>query len=570
MTLAKTSNDLSHYWCQELTAELTRLGIDHFFIAPGSRSSPMVSAVVRNGCTQITSSIDERSLAFMALGFGKRSGRAGALIVTSGTAVGNLYPAVIEAYSSGIPMLILTADRPFELRRCGANQTIQQANIFSDHVIESIDLSPPSPEVSMVRSMAIIEQAIYSMYQQKGPVHINVQLREPLESSAIEHFGDVIVRKRRPFLDGDDSKELMELLVSEAQGFGLLVVGELPFGHGQDEILELAHRLKWPVFADITSNIRLYEHPQILSRFELALLNPDFVKMLKFDVVIKFGGRLVSKRFWSWVKQESRSYFLSLVEPPHWIDPTGRFDQAFTRDLKSFLAALTQGLKMQEISKECSSLKKRYRLIDAIIGDHLSRHLDYEGSYAARLINLIKEPSHLFLSSSMPIRDVDQFASPTKIAIAVHANRGASGIDGIISSAIGVSIGDDRPVVLLIGDIAFLHDTNGLMAIKYVDVPMLIVVLNNGCGGIFHQLPIANEKDVLSPYIDTPHQVELAFLCRAHGLDHRVVSDADGFDKAVEDFFVFKRTVVLEVKIHLENNIRSHRKIYDQISSLSL
>ncbi|MCA9508589.1 MAG: 2-succinyl-5-enolpyruvyl-6-hydroxy-3-cyclohexene-1-carboxylic-acid synthase, partial [Myxococcales bacterium] len=291
-------------------------GVDHFFVAPGSRSSPLVSAIAHLDGAKIYSHIDERSLAFMALGYAQCTGMPGVMVVTSGTAVANLMPAVVEAKASLVPMIILSADRPYELRDTGANQTIDQAHLFSGHTIKSYDLAPPSTNVSIKKSQAIFDQALgYAVGVNPGPVQINIQLREPLhnisdaktwyESSGLEH----------KFIQAKFYNPTASSLNSLFGAKNILfVVGEMRQALVQEKIIKLAEQLACPIFADITSNLRLKSHPLIMHHFDLALLNPQFMEELRPDVVIHFGDRVVSKRYWNFVEKSHAVRFIRLHE----------------------------------------------------------------------------------------------------------------------------------------------------------------------------------------------------------------------------------------------------------------
>lgn len=558
-------HNFAHYWCAVMVEGVIRRGIDHFFIAPGSRSTPLVSALARNHKAKIFLGIDERSIGFMALGYSKAAKKPGVIIVTSGTAVANLYPAVTEAFLSHVPMLVLTADRPYELRDCGANQTMFQAGMFGNHVNKSFDMAPPSSVVSLEMSWATFAQSIRaSLRPKKGPVHINLQFREPVAN--LSHPGepawDVCECFEYRDLDaGIESGVHIEKLpdIFSAQK-GLLAVGEMLPKNTLEQILALSEKLSWPIFADVTSNLRLSKHPNIMHHFDLALLNHAFVNDFKPEVVVKLGGRIVSKRFWSWIEKISACKLVSMSDSPERIDHVGRFAHWYVTDEQLVLQDIIQRINTHRPKPWLTSAL--YQSLTRRIENFLETNRNNEAYYSARLVASISEPTNLFLSSSMPIRDIDQFAQPTHVPIDVYANRGASGIDGVTSSAIGVAAATNKPTILLIGDVAFVHDTNGLMLLKTINVPILIVVFNNGGGGIFHFLPIAKEQDVITPYLDTPHQVSIKHVCQAHQIAHNVINDAVNFADAVKRFYQERTTVVLEVMIDRDENVRTHQMMY--------
>jgi 2-succinyl-5-enolpyruvyl-6-hydroxy-3-cyclohexene-1-carboxylate synthase len=558
----------THYWCAVMVDALIKAGVNHFFVAPGSRSTPLVSALAHNQNAKVFIGIDERCLSFMALGYGKAAGKPGVVVVTSGTAVANLYPAVTESFLSEVPMLLLTADRPYELRDCGANQTMFQANIFGNHINKSFDLAPPSPIVSLDVSLATFAQAYRAaMGPKKGPVHINLQFREPVANQP--HPGEPHFDLDASLLPTPESEHvILATRLSQLPKIfscqkGLLVVGEMSPSKVLDHIIALSEKLKWPIYADVTSNLRLSTHKNILHHFDLALLNKEFASLCAVDAVIKFGGRIVSKRFWSWLDQKPNLQLLSMSESPQRIDPSGRFLHLHVPDLATSL----QDIHQKAVAQEAWFDPTMYQSLTRRIDNFLEQNRTNEGYYAARLVASICEPVNLFVSSSMPIRDVDQLAKPTAIPISMYANRGASGIDGVMSSATGVAIANNKPTILLIGDVAFLHDTNGLMLLRQSSVPMLVVVFNNGGGGIFHFLPIAAEPEVITPYLDTPHDVSISSLCQAHTIHHERVVDPISFDDAMKGFIKNRTTRVIEVMIDRAENVRAHQGLYRSLTN---
>lgn len=565
-------NNYAHYFCSVMIERFISVGIDHFFIGPGSRSTPIVSAIVRNSDAKIFLGIDERTVGFMALGYGKGAQKPGVIVVTSGTAAANLYPAICEAYLSSVPILVITADRPFELHDCGANQTMFQAQMFERHINKSFDIPPPSSIVPLKLSMSIIDQAVCETLACKpGPVHINMQLREPLANVAHEHervwcdhrgeennLPPLILPKKSVI----DATSIALLLHDHDQG--LIAVGELLPSDAQDVIGAFSLMTGWPIYADVSSNLRLRHHPNLLTHGDLMLLRAEKFAG-DFDLVVKFGSRIVSKRFWHWIESLSKTTLLSLSEKADRIDHTGSFTHVTVGDLSSFLSSLMSTWPAKKQSKT-TKLFERARHVDRLVDNFLEHGCDNEGYYAARLIMQIPRPTSLFLSSGMPIRDVDQFARPTHSATEVFVNRGVSGIDGIMSTAIGVSIARQQPMVVLLGDIAFLHDTNALMLIAHAPAPMLVVVINNNGGGIFHFLPIAQETDVVSPYLDTPHSVNIKSLCAAHQIHHRHVNNPCEFDEAIAQFFIDDNSMVIEVAIDRATNVRLHKELYERIA----
>jgi 2-succinyl-5-enolpyruvyl-6-hydroxy-3-cyclohexene-1-carboxylate synthase len=528
-------------WCEQLIATFIENGVDHFFIAPGSRSTCLVLALAENKKAHLHLGIDERSVAFMALGYGKKHQKPGVVITTSGTAVANLYPAVVEAYMSKTPMILLTADRPADERGCGANQVIFQAGMFSNHINQSYDFLPPTHPTHVEYVHAIKKSAF-------GPIHINQQFHEPL----VEQASSTKLSHKTKSLMNENLHEFL------SKKRGILVVGELLSGLAQKQILRISHGFGWPIFADIGSNMRFLDDENIIHHYDLGLLNKNFLNDLGVEAVVKFGGRLVSKRFWQWVKDHCSLSFLSFSS---WsdLDPSGLFEHIDDEVLAKLVIDETKPLNL-------SMLKERALMIKRVVVHFLQEKNHNEAFFANRLIENLKEKTNLFISSSMPIRDLDQCSMPTDTNIEVFTNRGASGIDGIISSALGVAIADQAPTVLLLGDVAFLHDTNGLMFLANKK-NVLIVVINNQGGGIFHLLPISKSQ-ALSPWFDTPHDIDLSYLCKAHKVAHERVYDDSGFDQSIFKFFATGESKVLEVMIEKSKNVALHQELYKKIRDM--
>lgn len=543
---------------------LVGLGFDHFFIAPGSRSTPIISAIVRHEQAQVYQSVDERSLAFMALGYAKRVRKAAIIVVTSGTAVANLYPAIVEAYTSGVPLLILSADRPYELRDTGANQTIFQPAMFSCHIKKSYDLAPPLASVAMDKSLGSIDQALcYAHDLRAGPVHVNIQLREPLHNYVSEEKWDSnqSLRHSLTFLKAhSDISEVVKKLEQSASG--LIVVGELYPSEVQQQIVRLAEHLQWPIFADVSSNLCFANHHLNLRHFDILLLKQEFLANFKPELIVHIGDRIVSKRYWAWIEKKEANHYIRLSEHDLKVDPTGIFQHYAVGDLAACIKGFADSIAIKK-SREIT-FPNFAATIEHEMHNYLATKNDNEAFFASELIRAVSEPINLFISSSMPIRDVDQCAPTSSIMIDVFVNRGASGIDGVISTAAGVALASNKPTILLIGDVAFLHDTNGLMLFHALKQPVLIVLINNSGGGIFHHLPISNEREVVTPFLDTPHNVDISSLARAHHISH-VASNADNFVDDIALFFKERKTKIIEIGIDKEKNVTLHKAFYQAL-----
>lgn len=548
-----TAKNIQTQWCVTLIELLIERGWCHFFIAPGSRNTPLISAIVRHKKSVVQEGIDERSLGFFALGFAKKNRCPAIVVVTSGTAVANLMPAVVEAHLCEIPLVVISADRPFWLRDVGAAQTIDQVRIFGNYVHKCVDLPPPSRDFQSYPSFSLVLNAINDgMNNYPGPVHINLQLNEPLHNALIEDYPP------KPAVLDNPPISICKEKLSEG---GLIVVGEMAPDTLQPEILALAQKVQWPIYADVLSNLRLNGHPLILHHFEILLQNESFKERLNIKNILLFGQRLVSKRFWQWISALKDVQLLRLSDMARNTDQSGRF-------LSLPLAHLpTEFLPKKTVLE--GDIFAINRAVGHLVQDYFSSRKECEAYGVLRVLDAIKEDCQLFLGTSMPIRYVDFFAKSKNEKVAIFGNRGANGIDGIISSALGVFLQDKRPGILIVGDLTFIYDTNGLMLLKTFSTPVLIVVINNQSGGIFNFLPIALEKDVL-PYITTPHGVTLKHLSLAHGLNHNVLDSPDDLDEVLRMFFLKRQSMVVEVAFDGEKSAAMHIELSRKIKSLHL
>lgn len=522
-------------WASLLVEELSRNGCNFFCICPGSRSTPLTAAVAQNETSESLICFDERSAGFFALGYARGSGKPAAVIVTSGTALANLLPAIVEASQENVPMLLLTADRPCELIDTGANQTIDQARIFGNYARWFTTLAP-CPDVDVSRVLSTVDYALFrSASLRPGPVHINCAFREPLEpvnepfeKNCFEKLG-FWLRSGAPlttFSDGEvfvGERELQSVAdrICRAER-GLVVVGSIKRRHDREAVRDFCKQLRWPVFADVASGLRdggenlisHYEH--LIAAKEESLSNPD--------IVIQLGGRLVSKRLQEFLERSRCKGYILLDESPDRLDPGA----IVTHRLVGSIAQTTNRLKKLIGKESTSALSEKYLRESSELGqivDHAinSSEILSEPFIVREVLKGLPEDSALFLGNSMPIRDADMFGWQMP-NIEIGTNRGASGIDGTLSTACGFATGNDKCTTLLVGDLAFLHDANALSLLAKIEKALTIVLINNGGGGIFSFLPIAAHEKIFTPYFDSPHSVKIAQLCRAFDVSHQRVA----------------------------------------------
>lgn len=554
------NKEFVYEWCIYLIKYFLSIGIDHFFIASGGRSLFLLSALAHEKCAKIYWGIDERSLGFMGLGFAKKNKRPCIVITTSGTAVANLYPSIVEAYYSETPLILLTADVPSSLRNRGNNQTIDQNQIFSKHVKNSIDFPVPCENFSLKESLFLINKIInISLTRPFGPIHINIQFPDP---ALFDFKKKDLIFNYQDIPDISVKKEESDIDKDIFMGPGLLVVGEMAKNSCQEKIIDLAEKINWPIYADISSNMRFYKHHLIWHHFELSLKNFNFFPK-KIEKIVFLGQRIISKDLWQLIEKNNNLNCYRISESSNIIDPIYRVKHILVNNLAKALD------KIPYLKNGIGLDKEIHDKVSIISQEFLSHPKNNEAFYCNFIFNM-EEIFDVFISSSMPIRDINYFACKNNFKGEILVNRGASGIDGIISTACGAFLDNDRPGVLIIGDLAFLHDTNGLMLIKKLSKPMLIILINNNGGGIFQFMSVKNHKSIFDPYVLSPHSTSIEYLCMAHDIKHVKVLDHLEFDDTIKNFFAKKNHLVIEVIIDREENFRLHEQCFLAIKDTSV
>jgi 2-succinyl-5-enolpyruvyl-6-hydroxy-3-cyclohexene-1-carboxylate synthase len=572
----------------QLAGELHRLGVRDACISPGSRSTPIALALARHGGIRVHVHVDERSSAFFALGVARASDRPVALVCTSGTAVANWLPAVVEASMSGIPLLLLSADRPAALRGTGANQTIDQVGIFGSRVRWALDAPLPAPGAHAGRTWrALAAEAVgRALGPRPGPVHLNLPFTEPLvPSGAAVDLGPPAPALNaepapRAVSPGAPDPALVDELARlvEACERGLVLAGGLATGGGTgaaSEIVRLARAAAWPLIAEPASGART--GPPALATGTL-LLGSAFLDSHLPDLVIQFGSTPTSR---STLAAAGRARHLVVVTPPDTAADPGHAAWMTVRcDPAALAAALVERLVPGTPADWLQAWSDADRLAAEAIAAWMEEVGDepFEGRVARDLAACLPEGATLFTGSSMPIRDLDSFMLP-RTGLRVVGNRGASGIDGSISTALGLAAGaasHRRPgpapgkpdsgagartrTFALIGDLAFLHDAGALLWGAGRGQDLVIVVINNDGGGIFDILDQARlpEHEAL---FSTPHGINLAALTVAAGAGHRLVGRSGDLAPAVTAAGAAGGLQVVEVRTERRRNAALHRAV---------
>jgi 2-succinyl-5-enolpyruvyl-6-hydroxy-3-cyclohexene-1-carboxylate synthase len=564
-------------WAYLIVEELLRCGVDFFCVAPGSRSTPLVAALAANERARSLIHFDERGTAFAALGYARATGRAAAWITTSGTAVANGLPAVVEAATDGVPMILLTADRPPELRQTGANQTIDQPDIFGDYVRWRFDLPAPDPGIDPAMVLTTVDQAAYRAGRTpQGPVHLNLMFREPLHPDPGDEDilsgpsswtqGDRPYTRyaaTKPAVDGMEIHRLWQSLRPVKRG--LVVAGRLAFRKQGEAVLRLADTLGWPLLPDIGSQIRLGTEG-LAAHYDALLAGDSFVGSHAPEAVVHVGGKALSKRLEHFLASSRPDPYVVVRENPFRLDPAHRVTHSVEASVLDFCSALAR-VAAEDPPATDPSWKAGWLEASEEVGRHLDGELSGEPNepLVARVLSQNAPLGHgLVVASSMPVRDLDTYAATGGAPVPVAANRGASGIDGTVATAAGFARGLGRPVTLLIGDLALLHDMNSLAMLRYVYV--IVVVLNNDGGGIFSFLPIAGHEEFFEPYFGTPQGVGFEPAAKMFGLAYEHPGTMEDFVEAYGSACASGSSTLIEIQTDRAENVALHRRLLQEVA----
>ena len=551
-----TPGDTAATFCATLVDEWIRLGVRHAVIAPGSRSTPLAVQLAKRSEISIHLFHDERSASFAALGIGEASGVPAVLLCTSGTAATHFHGAVVEAHQAHVPMLVCTADRPPELRDVGAPQTIDQTNLFGSAVRWFHDPGVASDDAAHTwRSLAARSFAL-SLGSRPGPVHLNLPFREPLLGTA-----GVLPQARPSSWTGVDishsvSPSIVESLGSMCQGQrGIVIAGK----GATSEVLAFAQHLGWPVFADPRSGVRVCE-PNVVIAFDSILRHLPFADTHVPDIVVRVGEPPASKVTAQWLARHNIQ-MVQVSEAEMIVDPDHRMVHTFIAPIGELFSAVSA-----VVSPIDSSWVTEWNASETVAQSAISKWTAQnwsEPAHARTLTDALSPETHLVVSSSMPIRDVEWFGTVTP-GVTVHSNRGTNGIDGVISTAVGVAVATNAPTVVFVGDVACLHDSNGLLGLMQRNVDLKVVVTNNDGGSIFSFLPQATQVsvDTFELLYGTPHGVLFDKLAAAHGIPYQKVLNATDLISALHA----SGTRFIEVPFARDENVAHHDSLNEAVS----
>ena len=574
--------NLNHLWAALLVEEVVRQGTTFFAVCPGSRSTPLAVAAALNPRAEVLVHWDERAAAFAALGWGKATGRPAAVITTSGTAVANLLPAAVEARQAGVPLLLLTADRPPELRETGANQAIRQPGLFATVARWEADLGTPSADVDPAFVLTTVAEAV-ARARDGGPVHLNGPFREPLAPTPDGADVPALLARLGGWVDGHDPYtrrlhpasrpevgDLAHRLDTVARG--LVVLGPLDVTDTDTApaAAEIAERLGWPLVADLLSGARLGRDG---TAADLALLS-DRLRAEPPEAVLQFGGRPTSKRLARWIADARPALYVHVHPRAERIDPDHRVTHRLVAPTGPVALALADALHAQvDRGPSPEAWRARWAAACGAARAAANAALDDSGlsepQVARTLARSLPKGAGLVVAASMPVRDLDAFAEADGRGVVVAANRGASGIDGTVATAAGFARGRGLPTALLIGDLALLHDQTSLALLRD-GPPVVVVAVNNDGGGIFHQLPVARpdalDADTFERLFGTPHGLGFADAARQVGLAYHAPTTRAAFEATLAEAIASGGSALVEVRTDRAEQAALRRDIARAVS----
>jgi 2-succinyl-5-enolpyruvyl-6-hydroxy-3-cyclohexene-1-carboxylate synthase len=541
------------FWASICVDELARAGVTQAVVAPGSRSTPLTLAVDAHPDIQVFSLLDERGAAYFAVGLAMASGTPPLLICTSGTAAANFYPAVIEAHESEHPLIVMTADRPPELRGTGSNQTIDQVHLYGRFPRYFQDVLPPeaAPSARVVRFLRTsMNRAYAAAVAVPGPVHLNFPFRKPLEPNMgpLTVPENVLERPDRdPFTRIQSGGGQAALLDVDFPQKGLIICGpNCPDGAFPAALLQLGQHLGYPVIADALSGLRFGPHADANLVF-----SPAIAEMIPEPaLILQFGEVPTSKPVLNLLERiTDRTRRISVQPHGTWRDDSHTLSDLVHAD------PFIQVQSWLESSPGCApenqawlaSVAVLYHTYLRTIAGHLADPA-FEGGILTDVIAAMPEGGSVFVGNSNPVRHLDDYAPVVRKHLQVYGNRGASGIDGVLSTALGVSAAGQQPLVLVFGDISFYHDLNALLGVKRLGIPIIIVLIHNDGGGIFHRLPVAEFDPPFREHFITPHGLDFEPVVRMFGADYTRLDDRTGLKQALELALQTGGASVIEVR----------------------
>ncbi|MCF8412982.1 MAG: 2-succinyl-5-enolpyruvyl-6-hydroxy-3-cyclohexene-1-carboxylic-acid synthase [Melioribacteraceae bacterium] len=579
----------NYLFSQIFASQLADLGITNAVVSPGSRNTPLTLAFADNPKIDLTPIIDERSAGFFALGITKKNKRPTVVITTSGTAVAELYPAIIEAYQLRIPLIILTADRPNELQNCGSNQTINQKNIFKNHIVWFFESTISKPDYeSMINIKRLAAKAfVKSVSKKSGPIHINFPFAKPLEpwvkidtieKTVADNVSFYIPRilNRTSTVKGNHKNFIAAAGAIQKSKKGIIICGNGDYSDQSiTSIVEFAGKLNYPIFADGSSPLRFgkFEKSDIITNFNSMLRSKKFTRKFQPEIIIQFGNAPTSNILLDFF-EKSNAYKILINRFNELKDPSRTTNLILnSTDLES-IEYLRSELKKLDSTFESSpkwsdNLKRIDNLCETEKVNFLKKErFPSETKIVNDIIKAIPSGCNLFVSNSMPIRDFDYFASSSSKEINLFNNRGASGIDGIISTALGIAKVSENPTILVSGDLSFYHNISAMQISNQERINLTVILINNGGGGIFNMLPVSKENPHFEKYFHTPHGLEFSKIIEGFGAEYLLPNTSNEFTSMIRSAISKNCFSVIDVKTDAAKSATRRRLFFKQTAEI--
>jgi 2-succinyl-5-enolpyruvyl-6-hydroxy-3-cyclohexene-1-carboxylate synthase len=531
-------------WASILVETLSRLGLKTAIICPGSRSTPLAVAFARHENIEAIPVLDERSAAFFGLGIAKRMGLPAVLVCTSGTAGANFYPAIIEAKESRVPLLVLTADRPPQLRECHSGQTIEQVRLYGNYPNWQTELALPSPEISQLRYLrqTIVYAWERSLFPVPGVVHLNIPFDDPLapvpdgkdlsfiqsQLRSQDFFAGISpLEFSSTFSDRIYINNIIQQWQNHRKG---IIVGGLAQPKDPKEyclaIARLSEVLGFPVLAEGLSPLRNYAdlNPNLICTYDLILRNLELAEKLTPEIVIQVGELPTSKELRGWLdKTQSQRWIIDSSD--HNFDPLHGNTTHIRVSLESLVKAIDPSLNYVpnlDYLNQWDRVELQVR--DAIAQKMAASDRLFEAKVAWLLSQSLPSQTQLFVANSMAVRDIEFFWMPNNLEVQTFFSRGANGIDGTLSTALGIAH-QQQNTILLTGDLALLHDTNGFLINQKIKSNLTIILINNNGGGIFETLPISKFEPPFEEFFATPQNIDFEKLSQTYGIEYQLITN---------------------------------------------
>lgn len=568
------NRDATTAFARALVDEWVRGGVHHAVLSPGSRSAPLAVALAAEGRLRLHVVLDERAAAFFALGIGRATGRPAVVLCTSGTAAAEFHPAVLEAHHGRVPLLVCTADRPPELQDVGAPQTVDQQRLFGAAPRWQADVEPPTDGPGAgARWRSLAARSIAeALGPPPGPVHLNLRFREPLVPTGaplVEAPGRpdgapwTVVHRGRAELD----EAVVDALVAriEAVPRGVLVAGwgEASSAAKVASVSRFARAARWPILADPLSGLRV--GPDAVSTYDALLRVRGFAEAHEPELVVRLGAMPTSKPLARWL--EPPRPVVRVCGDGAWLDPARADDTLLVTDPAVLLDTLADRLTPRADTAWHAEWMVANRRARAALDGHLDQSDELcEGRIARDVYGAVPDGTRLVVASSMPVRDLESFAAP-RDGVRALANRGVNGIDGFVSTALGVAAARPaRPTVALTGDLCFLHDAGGLLGAARRGLDVVFVVVDNDGGGIFSFLPQAEWPEHFEQVFGAPHGVDLGALALAHGLQVHTAERGSEVVPALVAALAAGGVQLVLARTDRVSNVARHRAAWDAVA----